>query len=101
MKPIKDAFGSARRMLRASRPDLGTVCLVRNNDNIVALTVWLLRVDILVELVDQAEEVTVVFFQLSSPRSSPEAARGVWSIGDATADKGLVDLAVEVISVGH
>ena len=87
-------------MLRASRPDLRAVRLVRNHDDVVALAVGLLRVHILVELVDQAEDVAVVLLQ-SCSRSSPDAARGVSLSAMPHAGEGLVNLVVEVVTVGH
>ena len=60
---MKDALGSARRILRASRPAWVRCASSEITMMCVPLAVGLLRVDIFVELVDQAEEVAVVFFQ--------------------------------------
>ena len=55
---------------------LRAVRLVRDHDDVVALAVGLLRVHILVELVDQAEDVAVVLLQqlAPAPRPTPRAA---------------------------
>ena len=63
VKPMKEAFGSASRMLRASLPGLRAVRLVRDHDDVVALAVGLVRVHVLVELVDQAEDEAMVLLQ--------------------------------------
>ena len=60
-------------------PRLGAMRLVRDHDDVVALAVGLLRIDILVELVDEAEDVAVVLLQQRFSRSSPDSARGVLS----------------------
>ena len=74
--------------------------LVGDDDDVVALAVGLLRIDILVELVDQAEDVAVALLQ---PLFQVVAGCGPGRIvvGDTAADEGPVNLAVEIVSVGH
>ncbi len=87
-------------MLRASRPDLRAVRLVGNHDDVVALAVGLLRIHILVEFVNQAEDVRVVLLQDSFEVVSRRGARRVLA-GDAAAGEGLVNLVVKVVPIRH
>ena len=91
VKPMNAAFGSARRMLRASLPGLRAVRLVGDDDDVVALAVGLLRVHVLVELVDQAEDVAVVLLQELFELLARGGARRLL-VGDAAADEGPVNL---------
>ena len=74
--------------------------LVRDHNDVVAFAVGVLRIHILVELVDQAENVGVVFFQQVFQILSRCSPRCVLA-GDAAAGERLVDLIVEVVAVGH
>ena len=76
------------------------VRLVGNHDDVVALAVGLLRVDVLVELVDQAEDVAVVLLQQPFEIVARGGPRRVL-VRDAAADEGLVNLVVEIVAVGH
>lgn len=60
----------------------------------------MLRVDILVEFVDQAEDVGVVFLQEVFEIVSRCGPRRILA-GDAAAGKGLINLIIEVVAVGH
>jgi hypothetical protein len=50
-------------MFSCEPPGLGPVRLVRNHDDVVALAVGFVRVHILIELMDQAEDIAVVLLQ--------------------------------------
>ena len=65
-----------------------------------ALAVGLLRIDILVELVDEAEDVAVVLLQQLLQIVARRGPRRV-VVGDSTAYESPVNLAVEIVSVGH
>ena len=64
------------------------------------LAVGTLWIDVLVELVDQTEDVAVVLlqqlFQIVARRGPGRVV-----VGDTAADEGVVDLAVEIVPVGH
>ena len=77
VKPMNEAFGSARRMLRANLPACVRCASSEIDDDVVALAVGLGH--ILVELVDQAEDEAVVLPRAAPASSSPELARGVFS----------------------
>ena len=81
-------------------PRLSTMRLVRDHDDVVALAVGLFWIDILVELVDQAEDVAVVLLQQLFQIVARRGPRRL-VVGDATADESLVYLAVEIVAVGH
>ena len=77
-------------------PCLCAVRLVGDHDDVVARAVGAARIDILVELVDQAEDVAVVLLQ--QPFQVVARCRP-WGplVGDSGADERAVDLAVQVI----
>ena len=79
---------------------LRAVRLVGNHDDVVARAVWLARVHVLIELVDQAEDVAVVFLQQRLQLLTGTGARRLF-VCDAAADEGPVNLAVEIVAVGH
>ena len=74
--------------------------LIRDHDDVVALTIGLLRIDILVELVYQAEDVAVVLLQQLFQIVTRRGPRRL-VVGDATADERFVYLVAEIVSVGH
>ena len=78
---------------------LRAVRLVRDDDDIVALTVGLGHR--LVELVDQAENEAVIAAQDLLQLLTPSRARGVLSSDTATADECAPDLVVQILAVGH
>ena len=86
--------------MRASLPGLRAVRLVRNHDDVVALAVGLLRVHVLVELVDQAEDVAMVFLEQAFEVLARGGARRLL-VRDAAADEGPVNLARPGLAVGH
>ena len=100
VKPMKAAFGKREAHVARKPPRLRAVRLVGNHDDVVALAVGVLRIDVLVELVDQAEDVGVVFLQEPFEVVSRRGARRVLA-GDAAAGEGLVNLVVEVVAIGH
>ena len=57
-------------------------------------------VDVLVELVDEAEDVSVVLLEKLFEPLPRGGARGL-VVGDPAPNKGLVDLGVEIIAVAH
>ena len=81
-------------------PCLCAVRLVGDHDDVVTLAIGLLRVHVLIELVNQAEHVAVVFlqkpFQIVTRRCPWRLV-----VRDAAADEGPVDLAVQIVAVGH
>ena len=74
--------------------------LVRDHDDVVALAVGLRRIDVLIELVDQAEDVAVVLLQQLFQVVARCGPRRL-VVGDAAAHESPVNLAVEIVSVGH
>ena len=81
-------------------PGLGSVCLVGHDDDVVALAVGLVRFDVLVEFVDQAEDVGVILLQ-HRLQVRPGLCPRRLVADDAAADKSLVDLAIKIVAVGH
>ena len=79
---------------------LGAVRLVRDHDDVVAVAVGFTRLHILVELVNQAEQIAVILLQQLLQFPARTGARGL-VVGHAAADEGLVDLAVQIVPVGH
>ena len=99
MKPMKDAFGSASLMLRASRPACVRCASSEMTMMSSRLAIRLFWVDIPVELVIKLRRSGGFIQSLLQivARCGPRCL----VVGDAAADEGLVDLAVEVVSVGH
>ena len=73
--------------------------LVGNDDDVVAGAVGLVRVHVLVELVDQAEDEAVILLQQFLQLLAGAGARG-FLVRDAAADKRAENLVVEVLAVG-
>ena len=74
--------------------------LVRDHDDVIALAVGLARVYVLIELVDQAKDVAVIFLEELLEVRSRFRARCL-ILGDAAAHESLVNLAVEIVAIGH
>ena len=79
---------------------LGSVGLIRDHNNIVALAVRFVWVNVLIELVDQAKDIAMILCQDALEVGARVGARCLL-VGDATAHEGLVNLAVEVLAVCH
>ena len=74
--------------------------LVRDHDDVVPVAVGLALLDILVELVNQAEHITMVFLEKLLQHPARAGTRRL-VVRHPAADKGLVDLSVQVIAVRH
>ena len=79
---------------------LCAVRLIRDDDDVVALAVGLLRIDVPVEFVDQAEKIPGILLQTNLQIVARRGPRRL-VVGDARTDESPVYLAVEVFSVGH
>ena len=80
---------------------LRPVRLVRDYNDVIAGAVRLPRADLLVELLDQAEDVTVVFAEEALQVFSVLGARSRLRVrGPATGER-FVDLVIQILPVGH
>ena len=97
-----DECGIGQRQPHVARElaGLGAVRFVGNHDDVVPRAVGLVRVHVLVELVDQAEDVAVVLLQQLFQLLARAGARRLF-VRHAAADEGPVNLAVQVVAVGH
>jgi hypothetical protein len=76
------------------------VRLIGNHDDVIPLAVGLLGINVLVELVDQAEDIPMVLLQ-EPFQFLARAGAGCLFIRQATANECPINLAVEIVSVGH
>ena len=79
---------------------LGAVSLVGDNDDVIPGAVGMPGVNVLIELMDQAEDEAMVSFeQFLQFLARPGAGRLL--VGKAAAHKGAEDLVIEVLAVGR
>ena len=89
VKPIKAGVRQRKAHVARQPAGLCAMRLVRDHNDVVALAVGLLRIDTPVELVDQAEDVTVVLLQQLLQVVARRGPRRL-VVGNTTANEGLV-----------
>ena len=78
------------------------MCLVGNHDDVVTLGVAFVGIDVLVEFLDQREDVRLVFGEQPAEMVATGRPAGLLvMVHDPAAGERLVDLRIEVITIGQ